>query len=50
MGKGEKDLNQFELSWNFTVEIQLQHNLAFGICFVLILFWDFVINYCLLLH
>lgn len=46
MGK----VNQFELSWNFTVEIQLQHNLAFGICFVLILFWDFVINYCLLLH
>lgn len=38
MGKGEKDSNQFEPSWNFTVEIQLQHNLAFGVGFVLILF------------
>lgn len=35
MEKGEKEPNHLELSWNFTMEIQPQHNLAFGVNFIL---------------
>lgn len=50
MRKGEKKPNHLELSRNFTMEIQLQHNLAFGDCLVFNFFYKIVINYCLFLH